>query len=150
MFLQMALFHSFFWLSGIPTYLYIFFIRSSVDGHLECFHVLMVIAVLSGLMEFVCVEGLLVPEASTHQFTELSVHSLVRPPACVSVKDWTRLSMNRCSEVAQSKGGGGTAAVRPPPAPPLSQPPSHCVLIYLLLPRTSETHNKTVGNRTDL
>ena len=150
MFLQMALFYSFFWLSGIPTYLYIFFIRSSVDGHLECFHVLVVIAVLSGLMEFVCVEGLLVPEASARQFTELSMHSLVRPPACVSVKDWTRLSMNRCSEVAQSKGGGGTAAVRPPPAPPLSQPPSHCVLIYPLLPQTSETYNKTVGNRTDL
>ena len=91
MFLQMALFHSFFWLSGSPVHLYIFFIRSSVDGHLDCFHVLVVIAVLSGLMEFVCVEGLLVPEASACQFTELGVHGMVRLPACVSVKDWTRL-----------------------------------------------------------
>ena len=34
MLLQMALF--FLWPSNIP--LYIFFIRSSVDGHLGCFH----------------------------------------------------------------------------------------------------------------
>ena len=44
----------------------------------------------------------------------------------------------------------GPAAVRPPPAPPLSQPPSYSVLIYPLLPQTSETCNKTVENRTDL
>ena len=57
--------------------------------------------------------------------------------------------MNRCSEVVQGKGRGDTAAVESPPAPPLSQPPSHCVLIYQLLLQTSEMRNKTVGNRTD-
>ena len=39
----MALFHSLLWLSNIPLYIYIyhvFFIHSSVYGHLGCFHVL--------------------------------------------------------------------------------------------------------------
>ena len=43
MLLQMALFHSFLWLSNIPLYMHahhIFFIHASVDGHLGCFHVL--------------------------------------------------------------------------------------------------------------
>ena len=43
MLLQMALFHSSLWLSNIPLYLHmyhIFFIHSSVDGRLGCFHVL--------------------------------------------------------------------------------------------------------------
>ena len=43
MLLQMALFHAFLWLSSIPLYIYIyhiFFIHSSVNGHLGCFHVL--------------------------------------------------------------------------------------------------------------
>ena len=45
MLLQMALFHSFLWLSNISLYMYIyvyhiFFIHSSVDGHLGRFHVL--------------------------------------------------------------------------------------------------------------
>ena len=51
MLLQMALFHSFLWLSNIPLYMYvcvcvyiyiyhIFFIHASVNGHLGCFHVL--------------------------------------------------------------------------------------------------------------
>ena len=54
MLLQMALFHSFLWLSNIPLYIYIyththtyiyhiFFIHSSVDGHLGCFHVLAIL-----------------------------------------------------------------------------------------------------------
>ena len=40
--LQMALLHSFLWLSDIPlcNMYHIFFIHSSVDGHLGCFHVL--------------------------------------------------------------------------------------------------------------
>ena len=43
--LQMTLFHSFLWLSNIPfVYMYhIFFIHSSVDGHLGCFHVLAIV-----------------------------------------------------------------------------------------------------------
>ena len=41
MLLQMALFHSFLWLSNIPLYIYI--LHSSVDGHLGCFHVLAVV-----------------------------------------------------------------------------------------------------------
>ena len=41
---QMALFRSFLWLSNIPLYMYhIFFIHSSVDGHLGCFHVLAIV-----------------------------------------------------------------------------------------------------------
>ena len=55
MFLQMAKFHSFSWLSSIswidlPTCLsiypyisHIFFIHSSIDGHLGCFHVLTIV-----------------------------------------------------------------------------------------------------------
>ena len=46
MLLQMALFHYFLWPSNIPLYIcttYIFFIHSSVDGHLGCFHVLAVV-----------------------------------------------------------------------------------------------------------
>ena len=45
MLLQMVLFHSFLWLSSIPlVYMYhIFFIRSSVDGYLGCFHVLAIV-----------------------------------------------------------------------------------------------------------
>ena len=40
MLLQMALFHSFLWLSNIPLYICtFFFIQSSLDGHLGCFHV---------------------------------------------------------------------------------------------------------------
>ena len=41
MLLQMALFHCFVWLSNIPLYICtIFFIHSSVSGHLGCFNVL--------------------------------------------------------------------------------------------------------------
>ena len=45
MLLQMALFHSFLWLSNIPLYIYnhIFFIHSSVNGHLGCIHVLAIV-----------------------------------------------------------------------------------------------------------
>ena len=53
MLLQMALFHSFLWLSSIPLcdvcvcvcvcVYHIFFIYSSVDGHLVCFHVLAIV-----------------------------------------------------------------------------------------------------------
>ena len=44
MLLQMALFHSFLWLSNIPhTYMCHVFIHSSVDGHLGCFRVLAVV-----------------------------------------------------------------------------------------------------------
>ena len=53
MLLQMALDHSFLWLSDIPLYIpymcvyiymcHIFFIHSSVDGHLDSFHDLAVV-----------------------------------------------------------------------------------------------------------
>ena len=44
MLLQMALFHSFLQLSSIPLYIYhIFFIHSSVNGHLGCCHVLAIV-----------------------------------------------------------------------------------------------------------
>ena len=45
MLLQMAMLHSFFWLSNIPfIYMYhIFFIISSVDWYLGCFHVLAIV-----------------------------------------------------------------------------------------------------------
>ena len=45
MLLQMVLFHSFLWLSSVPfVYMYhIFFIHSSVNGHLGCFHVLAIV-----------------------------------------------------------------------------------------------------------
>ena len=46
MFLQMALFHSFLWLSDIPLYMYIyhiFFTHSSFDGNLGCFRVLAIV-----------------------------------------------------------------------------------------------------------
>ena len=56
MLLQMALFHSFSWVCSIPLCVClcvcvcvcvclsdIFFIRSSVDGHLGCFHVLAIV-----------------------------------------------------------------------------------------------------------
>ena len=44
----MALFYSFLWLSNIPLYMcihvyHIFFIHSSVDGHLGCFYVLAIV-----------------------------------------------------------------------------------------------------------
>ena len=40
----MALFHSFLWLSNIPLYVYhLFFIHSSVSGHLGWFHVLAIV-----------------------------------------------------------------------------------------------------------
>ena len=38
--LQMTLSRAFLWPSNIPLYL-IFFIHSSVDGHLGCFHVVL-------------------------------------------------------------------------------------------------------------
>ena len=43
--LHMALFCSFLWPSNIPLYIFyhIFFIHSSVDGHLGCFHVLAIV-----------------------------------------------------------------------------------------------------------
>ena len=79
------------------SYMYhLFHTHSTVDGHLDCFHVLVVIAVLSGLMEFVFVEGLLVPEASAHQFTELGVHSLAQLPACVF---WEGLDKTECEQM---------------------------------------------------
>ena len=45
MLLQMALFHSLKWLGDIPfVYMYHnFFIHSSVDRHLSCFHVLAIV-----------------------------------------------------------------------------------------------------------
>ena len=45
MLLQMALFHSFLWLSSIPLCIYTtsFFIHSSADGHLSCFPVLAIV-----------------------------------------------------------------------------------------------------------
>ena len=44
----MAKFHSFLWLSSIPLYIcyihiYIFFIHSSVDGHLACSRILAIV-----------------------------------------------------------------------------------------------------------
>ena len=71
MLLKMALFHSFLWLSNIHcVYMYhIFFIHSSVDRRLGCFHVLAIvnsaamnigmhasfqIRVLSGFFKFLC------------------------------------------------------------------------------------------------
>ena len=42
--LQMTQFHSFLWLSNSIVYMYqILFIHSSVDGHLDCFHVLAIV-----------------------------------------------------------------------------------------------------------
>ena len=42
---QMALFHSFSWLSNIHVYIYhVFFVHSSVNGHLGCFHVLAIVS----------------------------------------------------------------------------------------------------------
>ena len=46
MLLQIALFHSFLWLSNIPLCVcvyHIYFIHSSVNGHRDCFHVLAII-----------------------------------------------------------------------------------------------------------
>ena len=45
MFLHMALFHSFLWMSGIPlcNIYHIFFIHSCVNGHLGCFYVLAIV-----------------------------------------------------------------------------------------------------------
>ena len=43
MLLQMALFHSFLWLSYIPLYICTTFIHSSVHGHLCCFQVLAIV-----------------------------------------------------------------------------------------------------------
>ena len=44
MLLQMAIFHSFLWLTNVPLYIYhIFFNQSPVDGHLGCFHVLAIV-----------------------------------------------------------------------------------------------------------
>ena len=45
MLLQMALFRSFLWLSNIPLFIryHIFFIHSSVNGHLGCFRVLAIV-----------------------------------------------------------------------------------------------------------
>ena len=44
MLLQMALVHSFLWLTNTPLYICTtFFIHSSVDGHLGCFHVLAIV-----------------------------------------------------------------------------------------------------------
>ena len=40
--LQMA-FHSFLWLGSFPLYIYHIFINSSVDGHLGCFRVLVIV-----------------------------------------------------------------------------------------------------------
>ena len=46
MLLQIVLFHSFLWLSDIPLCIYIYhiFIHSSVDGDLDCFHVLAIVS----------------------------------------------------------------------------------------------------------
>jgi len=55
MLLQMALFHSFLWLSSIPlgfpiAYMYhIFFIYSFVNEHLGCFHVLAIVVLTTGV-----------------------------------------------------------------------------------------------------
>ena len=46
MLLQIALFYSFLWLSNTPLCVFVyytFFIHSSVDSHLGCFHVLAII-----------------------------------------------------------------------------------------------------------
>ena len=43
MLLQMVLFHSFLWLSNIPHLCHVFFIHSSVNGHLGSFHVLAIV-----------------------------------------------------------------------------------------------------------
>ena len=43
MLLQIALFHSLLWLGSIVYTHRIFFIHSSVDGHLHCFHVLAIV-----------------------------------------------------------------------------------------------------------
>ena len=43
MLMQMARFHSFVWLSSIPLSYCIFFIYSSVDTHLVCFHFIAII-----------------------------------------------------------------------------------------------------------
>ena len=47
MLLQMTIFHSLLCPSNIPLYVYhihhIFFVHSSGDGHLDCFHVLAIV-----------------------------------------------------------------------------------------------------------
>ena len=50
MLLQMALFHSFLWLSNLSLckIYHIFFIHSFVDGHLGCFHVLAIVTSAAG------------------------------------------------------------------------------------------------------
>ena len=53
MLLQMALFHSFLWLSSILIY-HIFFIHSSVDGHLGCFYVLVIVISAAMNIEVSC------------------------------------------------------------------------------------------------
>ena len=63
MLLQMALFH-FLWLSSIPLYIHIgthhiFFIHSSVDGHLGYFHVLAIMnstAMTTGVYVSFCLD----------------------------------------------------------------------------------------------
>ena len=60
MWLQITLFHSFLWLNNIPVCVYIclchiFFIHSSINGHLGCFHVLSTVnsaAINIGMSEF--------------------------------------------------------------------------------------------------
>ena len=43
MLLQMAGFPHFLWLNNIPLYIYHNFIHSSINGHLGCFHVLVIV-----------------------------------------------------------------------------------------------------------
>jgi len=60
MWLQITLFHSFLWLNNSPVCVYvylchIFFIHSSINGHLGCFHVLSTVnsaAINIGMSEF--------------------------------------------------------------------------------------------------
>ena len=99
--LQMALFHSFLWLSSIPlcVYMYHIFVHSSADGHLGCFRALAIvnsaavntevrvsfwIIVLSGYMPRSEIAGLYVDLSSVFWGTSI-LFSIVAAPTYIPI-----------------------------------------------------------------